>query len=491
SEADDKIAWYENDGSENFTAHTITTGDWGARSVATADVDGDGDLDVLSASINHDKIAWYENASTTTLDGSPIITEDDTSVVLDTGVEISDSELDGLNGGNGDYDGASVTLVRDTGANADDFFKFNDGDITLSVNSDLLKNGQIIATFDQTTTSGQLVITFTNANGETPTSTDVDNILRQITYANNGSPPASLQLDWTFDDGNTGSQGTGSALQALGATTVYFDFTDAAYTVVVDTTSDIADGDTSNVLALMSDKGADGMISLREAILATNNTVNDSSYLDRIEFDFIDNQAGHYYYQDDNTANSLSTIVATTVDDGSIGDFDPDYAGYSWWKIDISSALPTITPIITDAVVIDGYSQSGSSENTLTTEGTSDAILRVSLEMSTLGADGLVLEADNITIQGLNINAEWNGIVTDGYSGHTIRGNYINTDITGTQPGDAIGFGTQNPDVGVWFENGSGHTIGGVNPGDRNIMTSGSWAGIVLKGVTSTTIQGN
>ncbi|MCP4285217.1 MAG: hypothetical protein GY792_12310, partial [Gammaproteobacteria bacterium] len=252
-------------------------------------------------------------------------------------------------------------------------------------------------------------------------------------------------------------------------------------------TSDIADGDTSNVLALMNDKGADGMISLREAILATNNTVNDSSYLDRIEFDFIDNQAGHYYYQDDSTVNSLSTIVATTVDDASIADFDPDYAGYSWWKIDLSSALPTID----DAVVIDGYSQSGSSENTLTTEGTSDAILRVSLESDLLGAEGLVLAADNVTIQGLNINAEWNGIVTDGYSSHTIRGNIINADITGTQDGEANGFTTAYGSGGVLFKNGSGHTIGGINPGDRNILSGGDWRGIYLDGVTNTTIQGN
>ena len=49
----------------------------------------------------------------------------------------------------------------------------------------------------------------------------MDNILRQITYANSSdSPPASAQIDWTFDDGNTGDQGTGGALQATGSTTV-------------------------------------------------------------------------------------------------------------------------------------------------------------------------------------------------------------------------------------------------------------------------------
>jgi hypothetical protein len=58
---DDKIAWYENDGSENFTAHTITAAADGAWSVYAVDVDGDSDMDVLSASINDDRIAWYEN----------------------------------------------------------------------------------------------------------------------------------------------------------------------------------------------------------------------------------------------------------------------------------------------------------------------------------------------------------------------------------------------------------------------------------------------
>jgi hypothetical protein len=58
---DDKIAWYENDGQQNFTNHSITTAADAAQSVYAADVDGDGDMDVLSASWNDDKIAWYEN----------------------------------------------------------------------------------------------------------------------------------------------------------------------------------------------------------------------------------------------------------------------------------------------------------------------------------------------------------------------------------------------------------------------------------------------
>jgi hypothetical protein len=62
---DDKIAWYENtDGKGGFgPQQLISTQANGANSVEAADVDGDGDLDVLSASLygNDSKIAWYEN----------------------------------------------------------------------------------------------------------------------------------------------------------------------------------------------------------------------------------------------------------------------------------------------------------------------------------------------------------------------------------------------------------------------------------------------
>ncbi len=60
---DDTIAWYENlDGAGDFgEAQVISTDADGAYSVFSIDLDGDGDVDVLSASYFDTKIAWYEN----------------------------------------------------------------------------------------------------------------------------------------------------------------------------------------------------------------------------------------------------------------------------------------------------------------------------------------------------------------------------------------------------------------------------------------------
>ena len=78
---DDKIAWYVNDGNENpsWTTSIITIDADGARSVFAADMDGDGDLDIVSASTWDDTIAWYENSggATPTFTASNIATNAD------------------------------------------------------------------------------------------------------------------------------------------------------------------------------------------------------------------------------------------------------------------------------------------------------------------------------------------------------------------------------------------------------------------------------
>ena len=45
-------------GQNSITSHTISHSAHEVRSISAADIDGDGDMDVLSG---HNNIAWYEN----------------------------------------------------------------------------------------------------------------------------------------------------------------------------------------------------------------------------------------------------------------------------------------------------------------------------------------------------------------------------------------------------------------------------------------------
>jgi hypothetical protein len=108
SYADDTIAWYENDGAENptFTAADIATSANGAYSVFVADMDNDGDIDILSASIIDDAIAWYEN------DGAadPSWTAADIATSADGARSVFAADMDN----DGDMDIVSASKEDDT-----------------------------------------------------------------------------------------------------------------------------------------------------------------------------------------------------------------------------------------------------------------------------------------------------------------------------------------------------------------------------------------
>ncbi len=62
---DDAITWWENAAGDGtvWTEHTVDGSFDGARSVYAADVDGDGDLDILGAAQIADDITWWENTA--------------------------------------------------------------------------------------------------------------------------------------------------------------------------------------------------------------------------------------------------------------------------------------------------------------------------------------------------------------------------------------------------------------------------------------------
>ncbi len=145
-------------------------------------------------------------------------TESFGSTLLSYQAHVFDAELAALNSGAGNYAGASLTLARQGGANSQDAFSALSGG-TLSV----LNAGAYFAV--ESVTIGRIIV---NGNGtlvlsfnSNATQSLVDKALQQIAYANiSDAPPVSVLIDWTFNDGNTGAQGTGGAMSVTGTTSV-------------------------------------------------------------------------------------------------------------------------------------------------------------------------------------------------------------------------------------------------------------------------------
>ncbi len=128
---DDKIAWYENTGNKTFSyQRIISTQTEKPKSVATADFDGDGDMDVVSAFETGNTIKWFKQESDLTFSGAINLGG---SVVEATSVYAADLDNDGYvdilsssyedkkiawypNNGNGTFGWQNVLSVTADGA---------------------------------------------------------------------------------------------------------------------------------------------------------------------------------------------------------------------------------------------------------------------------------------------------------------------------------------------------------------------------------------
>ncbi len=146
------------------------------------------------------------------LGGSVSYTENGALVVLDAYVTIADGQLSA----DDNFSGATLTLMRNGGAAVQDVFSATGTLGTLTQGATLVVGGTGIGTVT-TNSGGALVLTF-NAGA---TNALVNEAIQQIAYGNTSdAPPPSVQIDWTFSDGNTGAQGSGGALTAAGSSTV-------------------------------------------------------------------------------------------------------------------------------------------------------------------------------------------------------------------------------------------------------------------------------
>jgi IPT/TIG domain/S-layer homology domain len=147
------------------------------------------------------------------------------------------------------------------------------------------------------------------------------------------------------------------------------------------------------------------------------------------------------------------------------------------------SGVCTIAPqssldAITDAVLIDGYTQPGATPNTLPFGD--DAVLKIVLNWTAAQGLGLNLDSNGSTVRGLVVGGGSNGISVDG-NGNTIAGNFIGTDVSGL-------IAAQNLS-GISLV-GTGNIVGGTGPADRNVI-SGNQGGISVFFADGTVVQGN
>ncbi len=205
-----------------YTPLSNVSGNAAATITVTAN-DGAGSGNVNMGTVNLNVTAVNDAPAFSGLDGTPAFTEGGAAQILDANVSVADVELGSLNGGNGDFNGATLVLARNGGVNSSDLFSIQSGGNLAVAGSNISAGGNIFATFDNGSVAGQVTISFISANGTTPTTALVNEVMQAVEYANSSSDPAaSVQIDWTFSDGNSGNaQGTGpNPGTGTGSTTV-------------------------------------------------------------------------------------------------------------------------------------------------------------------------------------------------------------------------------------------------------------------------------
>lgn len=142
-------------------------------------------------------------------------------------------------------------------------------------------------------------------------------------------------------------------------------------------------------------------------------------------------------------------------------------------------------PVITDPVMIDGYTQPGSSPNTNATGGL-NTVLTIELDGTNAGnVNGLTIAAGGCTVRGLAVNAfARQGIELQG-AGNVVAGSFVGTNVTGTAK-------QQNGLSGI-FVGSANNVIGGTTPAARNLSSGNIFHDVEINGAAANgnQVQGN
>ena len=361
---------------------------------------------------------------------------------------------------------------------------------------------------DQATPLGTLVTA--TGNSSTPSLTVasaagqlvIDSLIAQGDVAPIApSGPGQTQL-WSQTTGTSAGDALGGGSDQAGASSVTMSWTQSSAknwalaavplisaapvtTLTVNTAADTLAGDTSSVSALIANPGPGGLISLRDAITAADNTASATPIT--IDFDIPGSGT-----QTINLLSALPAITNSVIIDATS---QPGYAG---------------TPLVQLQGTANPYNGLDISANHVTIEGLSIYGFSAGNGIQITSASGTVIQADYVGLAADNsVGANGTGIVLSdatnsiiggttaaqrniisgntyggmrlesGSSGNVIEGNYIGVDVTGTAT-------RANSLDGILITGAPNNTIGGVAAGAGNVISGNTGPGVDITGAAST-----
>ena len=278
------------------------------------------------------------------------------AITLASDLSLSDANFDRLAEGSGDYGGGSLLIERASGASANDMFGFADGNGLTLANGEIHKAGEVIATFTQS--GGTLTISFQAGTSRD----DANAILRQVTYANEGSDAngSVVTLQLRVNDGQVDSQAIGlnvlltrnsaPELTASPAITASYDTTGTLVTLFKDTTVRTGEVGQSIIQLTLNIEGLADAANEFIVIAGTRIDLSQSS----------SGSAGAYSYTYTRTGDSATLVIDSSGINTATAQTLVNGIGY----VNDTSAATTGTRTFTLASVRDNGGSAGGGDDT-------------------------------------------------------------------------------------------------------------------------------
>ncbi|MEB3887131.1 Ig-like domain-containing protein, partial [Lyngbya sp. CCY1209] len=243
------------------------------------------------------------------LNNTPTVSLGGNAVVLDDDATIIDPEL----GDRNNYNGATLELARNGGANSEDVFSSGNTTVlgALTEGGTLTVDGTVIGTVT-TNSGGTLLLTF---NNDAATGDLVNLTLQNIAYSNTGTTAGSVTIDYTINDGNTADddQGTGGALSDTGSITVTLEENNPP--TATNDTAATAPGTPVTFNITDNDSDSDGTLDLSSVDLDPSTATRDTSVTVDGEGTYEVDDAGNVTFTPADGFTGTATPISYTVSD--------------------------------------------------------------------------------------------------------------------------------------------------------------------------------